>query len=36
MPKADTDLATRYRAYVACLNRQVWPVIDKAAIEVQL
>lgn len=36
MARADTDLATRYRAYVDCLNRQVWPVTDKAAIEVQL
>ncbi|WP_338640090.1 hypothetical protein [Burkholderia pyrrocinia] len=33
---ADTGLATRYRAYIDCLNRQDWSVIDKAAIEVQL
>ncbi|BAX61536.1 hypothetical protein BSFP_044030 [Burkholderia stabilis] len=36
MALADTDRATRYRAYIDCLNRQVWPVIDKAAIEAQL
>lgn len=33
---ADTDLATRYRADIDCLNRQVWSVIDKAAIEARL
>lgn len=33
---ADTDLATRYRAYIDCLNRPVWPVIDEAAIEARL
>ncbi|CAM2164438.1 conserved hypothetical protein [Burkholderia cepacia] len=33
---ADTDLATRYRAYIECLNRQAGSVIDKAAIEARL
>lgn len=33
---ADTDLATRYLAYIDCLNRQAGSVIDKAAIEARL
>ncbi len=33
---ADTDLATRYRAYIDCVNRQDGSMIAKAAIEVQL
>jgi len=32
----EPDLAMRYRAYIDCLNRQDWSVIDKAAIEAQL
>ena len=25
----DTDLATRYRAYIDCLNRQDWPALGE-------
>ena len=30
------ELADTYLRYIDCLNRQDWPVIDKAAIEQQL